>query len=949
MSSNFNYNYNNNSQNRYYNTVQPNQNYNFNQSSNNFAQPGMYNTNYNNYNNNYNNNYYDPNNNYNQNRNSAQYSNNNNNYFIPMEKNQRIKWKNVLRLDLNFIQQTNDLSMLEAYLENLIYSNINEDEISSVPEGNVAKLIKIYQFTIEYLLNSQTKLENQVNFLQEENSKNSNKIEMKDSKINEDKDTINRLKKQVERDRIVLLTYQNAIANLKRGRKTNINISLNESQNVLNEKNEEKDYYCKFCTGKKFYSKSELDRHLRKAHLIDQIPLKNEESKNNDFEKKLDEMKNQFQNYVQQFQTNSMMKYIENQRKMDEEQHEKQLEKLEKSFKDTLIDLKDFYIQNMNKNPQSTNLYIPQPQIIEKSEKIEKIEKNNENNELTNELQKQLSLMNQILENLRKENEMRLKNLQDNFQEEIEKLRNEQNQQNQDLKTSINVNLSSKEIPKKETILRISQDKGQEFILQPQKKEKIKPKKEKFFASDVIESDHDDSDEEYEKDQKTIKQLKNYTEELVNITNKTTKIIYKNEEQKPKEKKKDENEIIINKGTTNLIPNNIKESFSQKNDEVQSEKSIPLRAQNKKIFFKTENLNKKNPIFDFYKIYKHRENKIFENPNEENFNEDVLPKDFPKNIDLMKNSININFNQTTKNISKNHDYDLDNFDEKIKDKSEKELLDLIDKTLKNIKDLNSENKILNEYYNTIQNYLDLQLIPKEMENILSKSMILPEKNINIVSERFDENISEANKNFNSQSMNKIPTGKKSEHSQDIKSKKSDKKSQKNSINNNSNQIEEVDINVDNNVNNNFEDQPKIIEKKNNLEIPNENNEQSSNINNNISNNANNNNDNNNDNNNNNNNDNNNNNNDNNNNNNNNNDIYESQNESINNKKNNLEEEPNLKKSLIFNNEQKQDLNYDEENNIQENIKNDEEPIKEEEEKKQNNNIVVSSWDKKSNE
>ena len=44
-------------------------------------------------------------------------------------------------------------------------------------------------------------------------------------------------------------------------------------------------------------------------------------------------MKNQFQNYVQQFQTNSMMKYIENQRKMDEEQHEKQIEKLEKSFK----------------------------------------------------------------------------------------------------------------------------------------------------------------------------------------------------------------------------------------------------------------------------------------------------------------------------------------------------------------------------------------------------------------------------------------------------------------------------------------------------------------------------------------------------------------------------------------------------------------------------------------
>ena len=124
-----------------------------------------------------------------------------------------------MRLDLNFIQQTNDLSMLEAYLENLIYSNINEDEISSVPEGNVAKLIKIYQFTIEYLLNSQTKLENQVNFLQEENSRNSNKIEMKDSKINDDIDRINRLKKQIERDRNCFINISKCDSKFKKRKK----------------------------------------------------------------------------------------------------------------------------------------------------------------------------------------------------------------------------------------------------------------------------------------------------------------------------------------------------------------------------------------------------------------------------------------------------------------------------------------------------------------------------------------------------------------------------------------------------------------------------------------------------------------------------------------------------------------------------------------------------------
>ena len=44
-----------------------------------------------------------------------------------------------------------DLSLLNSCLENIIYSNITEDDIQAVPEENVAKLIKILQFLNEYL------------------------------------------------------------------------------------------------------------------------------------------------------------------------------------------------------------------------------------------------------------------------------------------------------------------------------------------------------------------------------------------------------------------------------------------------------------------------------------------------------------------------------------------------------------------------------------------------------------------------------------------------------------------------------------------------------------------------------------------------------------------------------------------------------------------------------
>ena len=101
-----------------------------------------------------------------------------------------LKWKEIMKIDIEKIRKYNNLSVLEYYLENLTFSNISENEISSVPKKYIVKLIKIYQFIIEILLNCQNYLENNLQILQDENYKLRNENENKDTIIRKNRSII---------------------------------------------------------------------------------------------------------------------------------------------------------------------------------------------------------------------------------------------------------------------------------------------------------------------------------------------------------------------------------------------------------------------------------------------------------------------------------------------------------------------------------------------------------------------------------------------------------------------------------------------------------------------------------------------------------------------------------------------------------------------------------------
>jgi len=53
--------------------------------------------------------------------------------YIFRERSGRLKWREIQKLDLDSMIKDNDISPLENYLENLIFSNIDETDLQIVP------------------------------------------------------------------------------------------------------------------------------------------------------------------------------------------------------------------------------------------------------------------------------------------------------------------------------------------------------------------------------------------------------------------------------------------------------------------------------------------------------------------------------------------------------------------------------------------------------------------------------------------------------------------------------------------------------------------------------------------------------------------------------------------------------------------------------------------------
>ena len=611
-------------------------------------------------------------------------SSGNNIYQRPFQK---LKWRNIMKIDIDLIRNSNDLSLINNNLENIIFSDITEDDIQDVPEDNVIKLIKILQFINEYLLDQRQMINNRIISLQQEGEKLVKNNQDLDMNILKQKEHLKKYE-QNAKDRLKQIAdYKSAINTLLKDGKTilrgkNINITdinmdinrannyydYNQNQNMEN--NLKSGYKCQYCTGIIFPSKFELNRHLKDIHQITNIdepqqniriqktnpvsqtkltipievnlkPLnnivRNDNNSNSLLEKQLYDMKLDIQKQMSQFEIYRLENQIRNQKNNNNngEQYKQMIERMGNAFNDKLKQAMGSMVQNQP---------VVQP-IIKKNKNKEKLDK----------LDEEIYLLKKKIE------EARLKNSE--LDTQIIKKKDEIIQLNIKKYTMTNTNPNKTEIKPKKIQLVPTQTTN---ILY----NKYKPKKISKWESRAGEliSDHDDTDKEDKKNKTILRQITEKTEFIKIITN-------------PR---------IVNP--------------YQKNNML---KTVP----------KNLDIPDEIDLDDFYRRYKNRDREFCDRPKFKNYKR-VLPIDFNDDYDINNNARNLmnNYIQGQAEFFSNNvkDYKIPSVIEinDLKGLDRDDLKETIGLLLKNISNLNDEGES-KKHYESLKKLADL----KNLKNI----------------------------------------------------------------------------------------------------------------------------------------------------------------------------------------------------------------------------------------
>ena len=611
-------------------------------------------------------------------------SSGNNIYQRPFQK---LKWRNIMKIDIDLIRNSNDLSLINNNLENIIFSDITEDDIQDVPEDNVIKLIKILQFINEYLLDQRQMINNRIISLQQEGEKLVKNNQDLDMNILKQKEHLKKYE-QNAKDRLKQIAdYKSAINTLLKDGKTilrgkNINITdinmdinrannyydYNQNQNMEN--NLKSGYKCQYCTGIIFPSKFELNRHLKDIHQITNIdepqqniriqktnpvsqtkltipievnlkPLnnivRNDNNSNGLLEKQLYDMKLDIQKQMSQFEIFRLENQIRNQKNNNNngEQYKQMIERMGNAFNDKLKQAMVSMVQNQP---------VVQP-IIKKNKNKEKLDK----------LDEEIYLLKKKIE------EARLKNSE--LDTQIIKKKDEIIQLNIKKYTMTNTNPNKTEIKPKTIQLVPTQTTN---ILYNTYKPKKKTKWESR-AGELI-SDHDDTDKEEKKNKTILKQITEKTEFI---------------------------KIITNPRIVNPYPKNNKLKAVPHNLDIPDEIDLD----------------------DFYRRYKNRDREFCDKPKFKNYKR-VLPIDFNDDYDINNNARNLmnNYIQGQAEFFSNNvkDYKIPSVIEinDLKGLDRDDLKETIGTLLKNISNLNDEGES-KKHYESLKKLADL----KNLKNI----------------------------------------------------------------------------------------------------------------------------------------------------------------------------------------------------------------------------------------
>ena len=283
--------------------------------------------------------------------NSYESQNQNSNLISSQEKiffyeNTRFLWKELIKINTSLIINSKEISFLEPYVENILYSKLYPEDIELLSNDYIVQLVTLLQLIGQYFVYIQKKLEME----NEELKERLNEVEEISKKTEKFQTLIETLNKNNQEKDFLIKTYQKMIE------KNNGIDNKNIMENNLRSKNDGKVYFCKICSGKKFKSKKYLDEHMKRRHFNEMDSLNEyqetrESTHKHNYDKKINSLKDYFINRIKQDQENNAI--ISLNKKIDSLKNQIMLQNNNRNINLNQNEL-DLNLQNLNIN-QSKN------------------------------------------------------------------------------------------------------------------------------------------------------------------------------------------------------------------------------------------------------------------------------------------------------------------------------------------------------------------------------------------------------------------------------------------------------------------------------------------------------------------------------------------------------------------------------------------------------------------
>ena len=175
--------------------------------------------------------------------------------------NRKFYWKELMKIKTKSIEDTGDISLLSSYVENILYTRLDLENLDLLSDEYIIQLITLLQLIGQYLVYTQKMLESENYELKQ------NIIYLKNNILETEKyqRIIENLNMQIKEKDFLIKTYQNMTQNGNEINNEN-NENANEKSNPEISYIKKTYYYCNICLGKKFKSQKYLDEHMIRRH-----------------------------------------------------------------------------------------------------------------------------------------------------------------------------------------------------------------------------------------------------------------------------------------------------------------------------------------------------------------------------------------------------------------------------------------------------------------------------------------------------------------------------------------------------------------------------------------------------------------------------------------------------------------------------------------------------------